>query len=39
MVVAKIMRSLTTKFSHVVSSIREGYDLATLTVDELGGSL
>ena len=38
-VVAKIMRSLTTKFNHVVSSISEGNDLTMLTVDELGGSL
>ena len=38
-VVAKLMRSLTTKFYHAVSSIMEGNDLTTLTVDELGGSL
>ena len=38
-VVAKLMRSLTTKFNHVVSSIMEGNDLTTLTVDELRGSL
>ncbi|XP_039130885.1 uncharacterized protein LOC120267277 [Dioscorea cayenensis subsp. rotundata] len=38
-VVGKILRSLTPKFRHVVSSIIEAKDLTTLTVDELSGSL
>lgn len=38
-VVRKILRSLSPKFRHVVSSIIEVKDLAALTVDELSGSL
>ena len=38
-VVSKILRSLTPKFNHVVSSIIEARDLTTLSVDELSGSL
>lgn len=39
MVVAKILRSLTTKFNHVASSNIEAKDLKTLSVEELCGSL
>lgn len=35
-VVGKILRSLTPKFTHVVSSIVEAKNLATLTIEELG---
>lgn len=38
-VVAKILRSLTPRFSHVVHSIIEAKDLNTLTVEALGSSL
>ena len=38
-VVSKILRSLTPKFNHVVSSIIEARNLTTLSVDELSGSL
>lgn len=38
-VVAKILRSLTPRFTHVVSSIIEVKNLNTLTIDKLSGSL
>ncbi|XP_039137127.1 uncharacterized protein LOC120274664 [Dioscorea cayenensis subsp. rotundata] len=38
-VVTKILRSLTPRFTNVVSSIVEAKNLSTLTVDELCGSL
>ncbi|XP_039135695.1 uncharacterized protein LOC120273112 [Dioscorea cayenensis subsp. rotundata] len=38
-VVRKILRSLTPRFSHVVSSIIESKDLSSLTIEELSGSL
>jgi gag-polypeptide of LTR copia-type len=37
--VAKVLRSLTTKFSHVVAAIEESKDLETYTFEELSGSL
>ncbi|XP_039135767.1 uncharacterized protein LOC120273196 [Dioscorea cayenensis subsp. rotundata] len=38
-IIGKILRSLTLKFSHVVSSIIESKDMSSLTVKELSGSL
>ena len=38
-IVAKVLRSLTPKFDHVVATIEEAKDLSTLSVDELMGSL
>lgn len=38
-VVGNILRSLTPKFSHLVSSIIEAKDLSALSVEELSGSL
>ncbi|XP_039118035.1 uncharacterized protein LOC120253897 [Dioscorea cayenensis subsp. rotundata] len=38
-VVFKIMRTLTPNYRHVVSSILEGNDIKTLTVEKLSGSL
>lgn len=38
-VVAKVLRSLTSKFNHVVATIQESKDLSHLTLDELSGSL
>lgn len=38
-VVGRVLRSLTPRFHHVVSSIIEAQDLTTLTVEQLGGSL
>ena len=39
MIVAKVLRSLTPKFDHVVAAIEEAKDLSILSVDELMGSL
>jgi len=36
-VVAKVMRSLTPKFDHVVATIEEENDLSVLSVDKLMG--
>ena len=38
-VVEKVLRSLSTKFDVVVATIEEAKDLASLTVDEIMGSL
>ena len=38
-IVAKVLRSLTPKFNHVVAAIEESKDLSVLSVDELMGSL
>ena len=38
-IVAKVLRTLTPKFDHVVTAIEEAKDLSILSVDELMGSL
>ena len=38
-IVQKILRSLSIKFEHVVTAIKEAKDLSKLTLDELCGSL
>ena len=38
-IVAKVLRSLTPKFDHVVAAIEEAKDLSILSVDELMDSL
>lgn len=38
-IVAKVLRSLTSRFDHVVVVIEEDKDSTTLYVDELSGSL
>lgn len=38
-VVEKILKSMTSKFSYVVCSIKESNDLTTMSINELHGSL
>ena len=38
-VVAKVLRSLTPHFDHVVATIEESEDLTSLTIEELSSSL
>jgi hypothetical protein len=38
-VMEKILRSLTLKFEHVVTTIEESKDMETISADELLGSL
>ncbi|GJZ61916.1 hypothetical protein Tco_0618053 [Tanacetum coccineum] len=38
-VVSKVLRSLSSKFNHVVAAIEEAYDLSSYSFDELMSSL
>lgn len=38
-VVSKVMRSLSSRFVHVVTSVEEAKDISKLSLDELSGSL